>query len=170
MEKKLTEELKQSGFHERTQLILALAPGCLFGFPPPNLDKMIERVDCPTCRKMMEIVEKISKDLTELQRKADDFCRPVRERNKVRQEAYERRRRMFIIGRFAKPGRPEAEPNYKNESWYAETMLQVEQMEAELALLSGQDTPHWGDEESKKISREVVGRFLAKDSTYTLIL
>ena len=63
MNEKLTDKLKETDLSERTQRILAIAPGCMFGFPPPNLKEMIERSDYPTCQKLMEIVEQISEDL-----------------------------------------------------------------------------------------------------------
>lgn len=168
--KKLTEALKEAGLPERQQLILALAPGIMFGFAPPNLDKLIERVDCPTCRKIMENVSCAVTILYKLEERIHNLCGPVREKNKARQEEYERRRRVFILGLFARPPRLEKEPEYKSWPWYAETMQQVNELEAELASLSGQDVPHWGDEENKQISREVVGLFLQKDSSYMLSL
>lgn len=168
--KKLTEALEDTGLPERTQLILALAPGCLFGFPPPNLDKMIERVDCPTCRQMMILVKKCCEASAELQRKVDDFCRPVRERNAAKQDAYERRRSVIILGWFARQPELVPEPEYQSESWYAEATRQLEEMEVELDRLSGEDAAHWGDEENRKTSREVVGLFLAKDSGYVMSL
>lgn len=168
MEKRLTDELEETGLPKRTQRILAIAPGCMFGFPPPNLNEMIERIDCPICQKLMNIVEQISEDLVELQQKMWNFVHPVRDRNKARQEDYKRRSRRFIIGHFVRTPKLEPEPEFKKESWYVETERRVRNMETELASLSGQDIPHWGDEENKKISREVVGAFLVRNGVYVL--
>ena len=166
--RKLTHELERSGLPERTQLIIALAPGCLFGFPPDNLTEIIERVDCPTCRQMMALAKKGCEADAELQRKVDDLCHPVRERNNARREAYERRSRRFIIGRFTRLPEFEPEPDYKNEPWHAEAMKEIDRMEAELNRLSEEDVPHWGDEENRKTSCEVVGLFFVKDSYVTI--
>ena len=90
------------------------------------------------------------------------------ERNKARLQDYQRRRRRFIIGRFTRTPDLESESEYKKESWYVETERRIRDMETELASLSGQDVPHWGDEKNKEISREVVGRFLVKNGVYVL--
>ncbi len=168
MEKKLTEELAKTGLPERSQLILALAPGCLFGFPPDNLGEIIERVDCPTCHEMMETIQKISVVVSSLQASINDLVLPVRKRNEARTKDYERRRHGFFIGLFAKLPELESEPEYLNQPWFMEAMRHVEEMERTLKALCEKDISHWGDERSRKTSREVVGLFLAKDNSYVL--
>lgn len=169
-EKKLTDELEKTKLSERLKLILNIAPGCLFGFPPPNLGQIIDRVDCPFCRKMMNLVEKIIRDLSEAERIAHKICSPVQERNRAKIKKYQQARRAFILGRFAKFPELEKEPDYKKATRYIAIMQDIEKMEAELKLLSEQDNIHWGDEETRKISREVLGRFIAKDSVYVISL
>ena len=167
-EQRLTEALRAFGLPERQQLILALAPGCMFGLPPPNLKGIIARVDCLTCRSMMEVVHEISCLLTELRRRMDDHRRPVRERNDARRARYEQRRRAVIIGWFARLEQLEEESTCQDQPWYVETMERVRALEATLVQLSARDAPHWGAEEQRATSREVIGRFLRKDHQFTL--
>lgn len=167
MTEKLTERLKKSNLPERNQLILALAPGCMFGCPPSNLNKLIERVDCPTCRTVMEKVKEAAEILSETREMVDDYCQTIRTRNTLRQEYYNRCRRIFILGHFFKPPQLVSELEYLRLSWYVNSMKRVKRIEEELELLTRQDVPHWGDEENREISREVVGIFRNIDSLFT---
>lgn len=167
-EKKLTEVLEESGLPERTRMILALMPGALFGFLPPNAEKMIERVDCQTCRKIMATVEKICQELKALDGRVEELGRPARDRNKARIEDYLRRSRRFVIGYFARSPELEPMPDFQSEPWYEGAVRRVDDMEAELAALAARDAAHWGDEDEREISREAIGRFVAKDSWYQL--
>ena len=168
---RLTDALGQvEQLPERTKLLLAMAPGCLFGFPPPNFAGLIERVDCVTCRSMMEVVLEISGLVVELGRRMDDHRRPVRERNDARRARYERWRRVFVVGWFARMEALEEEPSCTDQQWYVGTMQRVRTLESTLVQLSARDAPHWGAEEQRESSREAIGRFLAKDchGVYTL--
>ncbi|MBI2483068.1 hypothetical protein HYV74_02710 [Candidatus Uhrbacteria bacterium] len=166
--KPLTEQLSQSGLPERAQLILALAPGCLFGFPPDNLDAIMERVDCVTCRRMMELSLQLMQELRALQARVDEVRRPVRERNARRQREYERQRRVLVFGRFARPNPQEPEPHYERTAWYVEAKARIDGKFAALALLEKQDVPHWGDEHRRVESQKVLAQFVVKDRSWAL--
>lgn len=166
----LAEVLEGLELPDRTQLILELAPGCMFGFPPDNLGHIMEMVDCTTCRKIMGVVKRCSAIATDLTRQINDFCRAVRDRNQARNDEYERIRRWFIVGRFVRPPRLEPEPEYKNEVWFAVGECKLKELADRLPQLAEQCPRHWGTEEDRNISRGVVGRFWAKDSAYVLTL
>jgi hypothetical protein len=72
MPKTLAEALEGLGLPDRAQLILELAPGCLFGCPPRNLDRIMEMVDCVNCRAIMGIVKQCSDIARDLQKKRDN--------------------------------------------------------------------------------------------------
>lgn len=138
----LVDQLRRTKLPDRTQLILTMAPGCLFGFPPPDLDAIMERVDCSTCRAIMEIVASCSERATALQQEIDAFCRPVREWNAMRRQQYERKHRRLIIGRLVRVPQYEQEPDYTAQPWYIEARRWFDEQNRELATLSDQDEAH----------------------------
>ena len=168
----LPERLEKSGLPERQQLILALAPGCLFGFPPDNLDHIMAMVDCTTCRAIMGVVKLCTDIAADLQYKIDEFLQPARQRNQARQRAHADKRRRFVIGRFTRPLKLEPEPDYRSEPWFVRGKQDLEEPAGLLPQLAAQCAAHWGVEERREESRKVVACFAKKDRAqcYTLNL
>ena len=50
----LSKRLEQTELPESTQRLLALFPGILFGFPPPNLSIIKTRISCEKCLNIAE--------------------------------------------------------------------------------------------------------------------
>lgn len=159
----LKEELERSGLDERQQLLMTLFPGILFGFPPPNLKEMLERIDCSTCRQIAErVVQTVVLEM-QLQSRVNEFCKPVREANARRQAIFKSRRCWPIIGHVFREPLAHPDPDYTQEIWYLEQRAAIDPKMAELEGLRNKDIPHWGTPQDMEISRTFVGCFLAKD-------
>lgn len=159
----LKEELERGSLDERQQLLFLLFPGILFGFPPPHMKEMMERVDCPTCREIAEQVAQVLVLELQLECRIDEFCRPVREGNAARTATFKSRRKWPIIGGLFKEPTPQPDPDYTHEAWYIEKRGLIDAKMAELEGLRTKDVQHWGTPEDADISRTLVGCFLAKD-------
>ncbi len=165
---KLKDELDANpGLPDRSKVILSMFPGCLFGFPPPNLNEMIERLDCPVCQEILEVLTKVLEVSDSLNEKINNFCKPVRDKNESAQKKYEKRHKMFILGRLFKKPEPEQDPDYKNQSWYAELNDKLNELMGQLETVKQKDPAHWGDEENDKISKEFTSAYFHRDCWVT---
>lgn len=159
----LVEALSGSGLPDRQQLILSLAPGCLFGFPPKNLVGIIERVDCPTCRELMGVAQHITEIGKDLHARIGEFQRSTVERNGARRAEYRRRAQRPIIGRFAREPRDEPLPDAAQEPWYRELREHVRELERHFEELRASCSTHWQDPAAREVSDEVVSGFLLRE-------
>lgn len=159
----LKEELAGSSFDERQQLLISLFPGILFGFPPPNIKEMLERIDCSTCREMVEYLTQVLVSEKELFDQIEEFCRPVRDGNASRQATFKARRSWPVIGGLFKKPVAHPDPDYTSEVWYIEKRSLIDAKMARLEELRAKDVPHWGTPKDTEISKVLVGCFLAKD-------
>lgn len=165
MEKKLTDELKKSGLNPRTERNLTLFPECLFGFPPPHLTEMLERLDCAACQGILAASERLAARHDALLAQVGAFQAPVRRRNEERHRKRETWRRVPLIGRFVRPARPEAMPDHRFQPWYGPMQEAVDEAMRGFDALCAADPAHWSDEKKRAIGIELVSRHLGKDST-----
>ncbi len=128
--------------------------------------KMIERLGCQTCRDIIQRALYLVTAVEDLEKRVEDLRRPVLEKNKARQKRNRWYRSIPLLGRLV--GQPYFYPEptkYKTEKWYKEIRQKIQNMSAEtgeIALLKTQDLGHWGDDENRKISQEVVDIFIGK--------
>ncbi len=115
-------------------------------------------------RRRFATLKEVVQSAVLIDEKVEAFCRLAREGNARRQRNYERRCSVFIVGRFAYRIDPEPEPKYQGESWYTDGVKILNALKGELDVLSGEDVPHWGSEEARQISREVVSTIVASQS------
>jgi hypothetical protein len=114
-------------------------PGLGFGFAPRNYDGFVERIECPTCSKMMDLF--------------DDATKPVElsPGDKERKAAYDRRRAWPLIGRFF------PEPTYKSVAFDAEALF------VRLDAIKAECSRHWGTEDARAIGEELMGNYIRAD-------
>jgi hypothetical protein len=170
MREKLVDALKRAGLSDRTQKIIALNPGALFGFYSENIDKMIERVDCKDCQHITEVTGELLKHLLDIDGRITLICSPVEQANKLLMDNYHWWRSIPLVGRFFKKPALDPYPDYKREVWYLRGMEAVNQKEDTLKLLTSMDPKHWGTSEEEKISKQTISRLLSVDSIYVTTL
>ncbi len=114
-------------------------PGLGFGFAPRNYDGFVERIECPTCSKMMDLF--------------DDASKPVELslEDKERKAAYERRRAWPLIGRFI------PHPVYDSAPFDAKAMF------ARLDAIKAACPRHWGTPEASAIGEELMANYVRAD-------
>lgn len=136
-----TEALTEMSIPEGMKLTISLFPEVMFGFVPPHLDKMLERLNCPHCIHSMKAAE-------ELMAAAQDLA--------ARRKTYEARRRIPIIGWFFRVPRPK-------------TVDKVSQMNDLLRALAEQDPHHWRSRAERDISMELMARYSVRSNAHTII-
>ncbi|HEU0050672.1 MAG TPA: hypothetical protein VFQ60_01285 [Patescibacteria group bacterium] len=166
MSERLIDAVKDKGLSDRTELILTIAPECLFGFSPPDLEQMIERLDCGTCREIMNVVAACEREFKELTRRVNEVREPVRFRNVERKSLYRLSRLRYFFTYFSWSLRLEPEPDLRNESWHQEITKRIEVLSGRLPEMAAKDHSHWGDEQNRKISRNLIARFVRRDCVY----
>ena len=169
MEERVIDSLKKVGLPDRQQKLLAMFPGLLFGFPPPNFDEMMKRFDCPTCQAILVVKEKQSVIVSRLKEQINEYCRPIKERNDVFKKKFEFRRRIPIFGRFVKKPRYEHYYNYTIQTWYLKGEHDWKELQEMCAILYKQDDPHWYYRDGNvEISNEFVDAYLGKDRHWNI--
>jgi len=116
--RKLTTALKETGLPDRSQRFLSLFPECLCGFPPPDTEEILARLDCPICQQILQVGEEGLDICVQKDRRMEEILRPIRARNAARQRVYISRRKIPLIGRFVRPPQLEDETFYPQESWF----------------------------------------------------
>jgi hypothetical protein len=166
MREKLVDALERVGLSDRTQKIISLSPGILFGFPDGNLDRMIERIDCKDCRYITEVTGELLKHLLDIDAYITLLCSPAEQANKLLMDNYDWWRSIPIVGRFFNNPVLETLPDYKRETWYLRGMEAVDQKGDTLKLLKSMDPKHWGTEQEEMISKKTISRLLSVDHIY----
>lgn len=113
-------------------------PGIPFGFVPKNYNGFVERIDCPTCSKLMDLFDETSKPVV-VELSAGD---------QMRKSAFERRRAWPLIGRFFR------EPEYPSAAFDALALY------ARLDEIKAECPRHWGTEEARAIGEELMGSYV----------
>lgn len=163
MEERLGDALERTDISSRHKMIFMVAPGCLFGFPPPDLQEKIERVDCPHCRPILDKAMKIADLLVAVEPRITALRAPVDERNRARRSSWERLRRIPIIGRFLKVPVDEPYPDHQNEPWFFEAKVALSGLRERLAVISNDDPLHWKASEAESVSMAVLCALLGKN-------
>lgn len=170
MRERLIDALKRAGLSDRTQKIIMLSPGVLFGFPEPNLDKMIERIDCRECQYITEVTSQLVLLLLQIDEKVREIVEPVVKANNILIAKNSWWQNIPLIGRFFRHPTLEKIPDYKKENWYLRGMEAVNQKEGALKLLEWKHPKHWGTPEEEKISKQTIARLLTVDDIYITTL
>ncbi len=160
MKEKVTDALKKTNLPDRQQKLLAMFPGCMFGFPPPYFKEMMERLDCPTCQEILGIVERMLGIYDRLGKQINECCQPTYKRNNSRREKFEARRRIPIFGRFFSTPTYEPEPDYKSEPWYVQINKEIAEVRVLYQDLRRLDKEHWHGETNKEINDYFLSAFL----------
>lgn len=163
MQKKLTEALAETDLSARQKRLLALCPGAGFGCLPPNMDKIIERVDCPTCSQILDAFDEIVRLQKERSRRVKEVCGPIRERNADRKREYECRKRQVLFGFLVRKPVLEAEPPCQDEEWCKVPDQRCHALLDRVEALKASCVAHWGDAANEEISRSVVEADIRKD-------
>lgn len=151
MQERLVDAAERLGLDARSRRIMLTMPGLSFGFAPRNFDGFVERIDCPSCSRMMDFMDAAMRPSTDSF--ADDVrVAPIRARNAAARATFERRRAWPLVGRFFK------EPTYEPEVPPAEDLI------ARLDAFKAACPKHWGTEEARAISEELMGNYVRADS------
>lgn len=167
MERKLSELLSSTRLPEPTKLVLDLAPGCLFGYPPDNLEEIMERAKCSYCRAIMEVIRDCADKQAAVERRVEELLQPVRDRNEAKRKRYQAWRKW--LGPLVPEPAFEPEPVFGGVAWYEQAMDELIRLSTLLEPLAGGDVSHWGDPASRAASKEVVSRYV-RGSAYVLSL
>lgn len=150
MQERLVDAAARMGLDTRSRRIFLAMPGIGFGFVPDNYDGIIERIDCPTCSRMMDLVDETMRPGSDVI-EDDRRLAPVRARNAERKAAFERRRAWPLIGRLF------SEPTYEPEDTRVDFLIaRVEELKAACPL-------HWGSPEASAISEQLMGAYVRSD-------
>jgi hypothetical protein len=150
------DSLKKCGLRDRTERMLLLSPGCLFGFLPPDLDKMMARVDCKACKPILDLADRISDLESTVGPLIEEFQRPTVERNRERKRKHDRWREVPLLGRFVKPFEPEPMPDHENEPWFADMKAAGQALMRLLDEAHANCPGHWCEGPEKDTSMKVV--------------
>lgn len=164
MPERLVDRLRQLSLDDETQLRISLFPECLFGFPPKNLTELLERFDCPQCRRIVDLVAEQVDLVRSLEQRVDEFCQPTKDANETDQRNYERRCRWAWIfkGLVKKPvERPM--PDHTSQPWYIAGARRKDQIDDELTNLKLMHQEHWAEGKPKELSHELIGRFFGRE-------
>lgn len=157
----VAQAVDQTSFDKRTKRVLCLMPGVMFGMPPENCSELLERIDCPHCSQLLDVLE--------LQHSLEQQQREIRkDARKPMQDVYERRKRLWFIGRFfTEPVDPDIRSMPEYASAHAELDARIGELDRDVRCLRDRCSAHWGETNACKLSFELVRRLFAKD--YTLI-
>ncbi|MFA6430014.1 MAG: hypothetical protein WCV84_06010 [Patescibacteria group bacterium] len=161
--KTLKDRLADVEMPDRTRRLLMLFPGIMFGFSPPHMEEMIERMDCPICGKILKVVEKQSAILAEIAHAEDEHCAPVRRRNQKRLRRYERLQKIFLLKYFVKLPELEPEPDCTVLPWHKDATQRLNELNTALRAHISEDPIHWADKVQRAISDAYICAELGKD-------
>ncbi len=168
MQERVVDILNNVALAKRQKKLLAMFPGLMFGFPPPNFDEMMKRFDCLTCQDILAIKIKQTEIIAQLQEGIAHYGWPIKNRNEIRKAQFESRRRIPIIGRFVKSPRYELDPDYTYQLWYIGGKKDWNVLQDECYRLYEKDAAHWYGEANTKVSNEFVSAYLGKDSHWSM--
>ncbi len=158
MSEKLTDKLKSNlSLIERTQMILSLFPGIMFGFGPSNMQAMLERLDCPYCQKIVKTWEEYFLTESLLKIRIEEFQKPA-------QDKINRLKKIPLIGeRLVKLLGLEL-PNPNQENWHIGFKSKLDKLMSDLDGSHLKDDRHWLDPVNIKLSKEFTSAYLKRDS------
>lgn len=153
----VAQAVDQTLFDKRTKRVLCLMPGVMFGMPPENCSELLERIDCPICSQLLDVLE-LQHRLELQQRKIKKDAR------KPMQDKYERRKRLWLIGRFfTEPVDPDIQFMPEYASTHAALETQIGELDRDVRCLRDRCSTHWEGTNACKLSFELVRRLFAKD-------
>lgn len=138
------------GFDDPRATMIGMFPGLLFGFPPQNLHEMMDRLECPDCREILEMSVLLDEVAQARAEHVREFQRPAIERNIAKQERFARRSRLPIIGRFFRPPKLEDLPEHRNCAWYCWESCQMDIMTRMIDSYRERDPKHWKDAQESR--------------------
>lgn len=145
-----TDAADRTGLDARGRRIALTMPGIGFGFFPGHFDAFIERIDCATCSRIMDVIDESLRPTSDAREDAVRLA-PVRARNAERKAAFERRRAWPLIGRFFR------EPAYEPEVARADILV------ARIEALKRECPAHWGNPAARAISETLMGTYVRSD-------
>jgi len=149
-QERLADAADRMGLDARGRRILLTMPGLGFGFAPKNYDGFVERIGCPTCSRMMDVIDEAVCPTIPPPMDSGRAAR-ISIRNAIRKAAFERRRAWPVIGRFF------PEPTYEYE------VMSHGNLTARLDALKAECPRHWGDGEARAISELLMGTYVRSD-------
>jgi len=144
------------------RILMAMCPGVTFGFVPEHFDAFKERLNCKTCRAILEELSKLQPLLAELSEKVFKYSTPIKARNARRVRIFTLMLKIPGILWFFSPPALEDEESYLNESWYKALRLRMATHERKIEDLQSQDPAHWGTEELEQIGKSFTSAYFAR--------
>lgn len=147
---RLVDALERTDLDLRSRRITLCMPGMLFGFVPESHDGFVERIDCPVCSRMMDLIDET---LGPARPPGDPGPVPdsARERNAAKRAEFARRRAIPIVGRLFR------EPAYEPEEPAVPSVFE------RLDALKTECPRHWGDEAARQVSDQLMGSYVHSD-------